>query len=387
MRKYITIFVKFFVIVSILIASLLYAEFTVYGLKYVKNYFFNYDNLKYAFPPGDGYHAPSPILPHTVHPPFLYRGKKFAKEKNPGTIRIIALGGSTTYGFCVEAKDTYPFQLEKILIEKGYNVEVINAAVSGYTTMHSLINYMLNLVYLEPDIIYIYHGINDVVIGDNPETFKTDYSHEMHALGSEWYEHSNIYTILQKRFSLFTKVKYRYLSLKSNLNRLFKFSPKSENPLRRPLDEYDPVNNILMETIISNIRHITVVAKEHNTELVYSTFASMYGATEKEKKELAVQMENQFGRKPNWFNKGIEKGRENRIALKLEFLNNEIVKLAGELNVPVVDIATIGKNAENFYDEIHQSPKGNKLQAEKISEILISNKMIHKESNSFEIKK
>jgi hypothetical protein len=370
-----------------LIASLLYAEFTVYGLKYVKNYFFNYDNLKYAFPPGDGYHAPSPILPHTVHPPFLFRGKKFDKEKDPGTIRIMTLGGSTTYGFCVETKDTYPFQLEKILNEKGYNVEVINAAVSGYTTMHSLINYMLNLVYLEPDIVYIYHGINDVVIGDNPETFKTDYSHVMHAIGAEWYEHSNIYTILQKRFKFFTKVKYRYLSLKSNVSRLFKFSSKSKEPSRRPNKAYDPVNNILMETIISNLRHITVVAKEHNTKLVYSTFATMYEASEKEKKKLAVQMKNQFGRKPNWFNKGREKGRENRIVLKLEFLNNEIVKLGSELNVPVVDIATIGKKAENFHDEIHQSPQGNRLQAEKTSQILISNKMIHKEANSFEIKK
>ncbi len=107
MRKCINILFKCFIILSILIASLLYAEFTVYGLKYVKNYFFNYDNLKYAFPPGNGYFAPGPILPHTVHPPFLYRGKKFAKEKDPETIRIITLGGSTTYGFCVETKDTY----------------------------------------------------------------------------------------------------------------------------------------------------------------------------------------------------------------------------------------------------------------------------------------
>lgn len=382
MRKCINISFKCFIILSILIASLLYAEFTVRGLKYVKNYFFNYDNLKYAFPPGDGYHAPSPVLPHTVHPPFLYRGKKFAKKKDPETIRIITLGGSTTYGFCVETKDTYPFQLEKILNEKGYRVEVINGAVSGYTTMHSLVNYMLNLVYLEPDIIYIYHGINDVKISDDPETFKTDYSHAMHDLGSEWYEHSIIYTILQNRFMFFTKLKYRYSSLKGSLSRLFKFSPKSEDSLRHSLEAYDPVNNILMKTIISNIRHITVVAKEHNTKLVYSTFATMYEASEKEKKKLEAQKKKQFGRKPNWFNKE----RKNLIALKLDFLNNEIVKLGNELNIPVVDIAAIGKKAENFIDEIHQSPEGNKLQAEKISQILIANKMIYKESNLLEIK-
>ena len=137
-----------------------------------------------------------------------------------------------------------------------------------------------------------------------------------------------------------------------------------------------------MKTIISNIRHITVVAKEHNTKLVYSTFATMYEASEKEKKKLAAQMKKQFGRNPNWFNEE----RENLIALKLDFLNNEIVKLGNELNVPVVDIAAIGKKAENFIDEIHQSPKGNKLQAEKISQILVANKMIYKESKSLEIK-
>jgi hypothetical protein len=62
-----------------------------------------------------------------------FRGDEFSKEKDDNTIRIFAVGGSTTYGFGVPNESSYPFLLQKKInslnLEK--KVEVINAGVAG----------------------------------------------------------------------------------------------------------------------------------------------------------------------------------------------------------------------------------------------------------------
>jgi len=52
--------------------------------------------------------------------------------------QIVAFGASNVSGFKVEPSQTWPAQLERLLQEKGYNVRVINAGLSGDTTTHML---------------------------------------------------------------------------------------------------------------------------------------------------------------------------------------------------------------------------------------------------------
>lgn len=49
-------------------------------------------------------------------------------------VRIVALGDSLTAGYGIPLADSYPSQLQNALRAEGYNVEVINAGVSGETT-------------------------------------------------------------------------------------------------------------------------------------------------------------------------------------------------------------------------------------------------------------
>lgn len=53
----------------------------------------------------------------------------FAADKN-----IVALGASHTFGKGVERGEDYPAQLENLLIQKGFEVQVINSGVNGQTT-------------------------------------------------------------------------------------------------------------------------------------------------------------------------------------------------------------------------------------------------------------
>ncbi|MCA9912721.1 MAG: hypothetical protein KC496_05215, partial [Anaerolineae bacterium] len=84
--------------------------------------------------------------------------------KPDGVFRIVALGGSTTYGLLVEPEQAYPAQLERLLREEyGYeNVEVINAGVIGYDSWNSVVNLEFRVLELQPDMIIIYHATNDI---------------------------------------------------------------------------------------------------------------------------------------------------------------------------------------------------------------------------------
>lgn len=114
--------------------------------------------------------APLPYLnyglspTHPDHNTLGYRGAEIAMPKPPGTFRIVALGGSTTYGtFIDHAEDAYPAQLERILRDDyGYtHVDVINAGVPGYKSWELFVNFAFRVLDLEPDMILIYAAVND----------------------------------------------------------------------------------------------------------------------------------------------------------------------------------------------------------------------------------
>lgn len=97
-----------------------------------------------------------------------YRGKEIAFDKKPGTKRILVLGDSFTFGVGIRDEETYPYQLEQVLKEKGYsNAEVVNA---GYADAFSPDSYYLYLkergIKLAPDIVlvgfFVYNDISDL---------------------------------------------------------------------------------------------------------------------------------------------------------------------------------------------------------------------------------
>jgi hypothetical protein len=92
-----------------------------------------------------------------------FRGPDIAVVKPPGVFRIVALGGSTTYGDHIARwEDAYPAQLEKILRQRHHAVEVINAGVPGYSSWEMLISFEFHLLDLQPDLLLVYEGINDL---------------------------------------------------------------------------------------------------------------------------------------------------------------------------------------------------------------------------------
>ena len=113
-------------------------------------------------PPGYVWLA-APNTPYTDRRGF--RLPELPDRKEPGKIRIAFLGGSTTQG----GYRPYPERTVAILNAAcGTNrYEALNAACSSYSTHQSLI-VLARLVFgLQPDLVCLYHGWNDVQIQED----------------------------------------------------------------------------------------------------------------------------------------------------------------------------------------------------------------------------
>ncbi|HRW20895.1 MAG TPA: GDSL-type esterase/lipase family protein [Bacteroidales bacterium] len=86
-------------------------------------------------------------------------------KKDNNCIRILAIGGSTTYGDGVKLPaEAWPKILENELNESivGSNIQVINAGLPWGTSAELLNHYIYQDRYLSPDIVIIHTGINDI---------------------------------------------------------------------------------------------------------------------------------------------------------------------------------------------------------------------------------
>lgn len=107
------------------------------------------------------------VLQHD--PVYRIRRTEPLRPRREVKLRILALGGSTTYdNALLREEDTWVYRLEsKLRADYGPGVEVINGGVGGYTLYENFIHYVTLLTYLQPDVVLIFSGINDV----NPRMF------------------------------------------------------------------------------------------------------------------------------------------------------------------------------------------------------------------------
>jgi len=154
---------------------------------------------------------PAPYVNYRLLPDYLKveRGRDFTThnaqgfrepfpigEKKAGILRIVCLGGSTTYGSGVKDNgQTYPAQLNRMLshdaayrIEGYRQCEVLNLGVGGYTSAEVLANLHFFALPLKPDVVLIQSAINDVA----PRLYdRFDFSYEhfrkpMEPLHANW---------------------------------------------------------------------------------------------------------------------------------------------------------------------------------------------------------
>jgi len=95
------------------------------------------------------------------------------ENKGAASVRIVAFGDSLTAGFELPPVAAFPAQLEKALKQRGHDVAVANAGVSGDTTSGGL----QRLDWAVPegtDAVILELGANDALRGVSPQTARAN---------------------------------------------------------------------------------------------------------------------------------------------------------------------------------------------------------------------
>jgi lysophospholipase L1-like esterase len=93
-----------------------------------------------------------------------YRGPEVPRQPEPGTVRIILLGGSTTHGYGVSDDETIDAYMRSILHERfpARRFEVVNLALDGYDSYQMLQRLQSDGLPMHPTVVVLNEGINDV---------------------------------------------------------------------------------------------------------------------------------------------------------------------------------------------------------------------------------
>jgi hypothetical protein len=126
--------------------------------------------IRNEYTPGwRGYHAGVMVRINSAG----WRGKEFSPQKTEGTIRILGIGDSFTFGKAVEEDDVYLVKLEQMLnVDIGPRYETINAARDNMSTASELAYLkQREMLKLKPDAVVLGFTVhNDAQVKNSKNT-------------------------------------------------------------------------------------------------------------------------------------------------------------------------------------------------------------------------
>ncbi|MBN1427519.1 MAG: hypothetical protein JXB07_03985 [Anaerolineae bacterium] len=203
------------------------------------------------------------------------RGELVAVPKPEGVYRILALGGSTTFGHGLTSDESWPTQMERILRDDyGYtNVEVVNLGVPGYYSLDSVVSLATRGLAHEPDLVVVYDGLNDAMIriyqdpqcygGDTP-LFGFGIDRGIWQPGGEELPTSTLYRFLAIRFGWMEDP----TAVNSRMASTGLCPPEPENIGRLDLLAQNPPSHFER-----NMRNMAALAQSGGAQILFSTFA------------------------------------------------------------------------------------------------------------------
>lgn len=297
------------------------------------------------------------------------RGEEIPLPKPDGEYRIVCLGGSTTYtSFVQDYRLSYPALLQNGLRQAGHeNVRVINAGLPGWTSYESLINFELRVLDLEPDMIIVYHAVNDLIMrlvwppsqyrGDNSGAkgpapgldrsippLERSTALRMAMIGMGLAESATVLdaTFIKTAASFFG---HRYM-----MEQHWRIYPSEffiQTPPRRILARNTPTY------FRRNIEHIVLIARHRNIQPLLATFA--YAERDADGDSLSTPL----------MRRGMDE------------MNEVLREIGREHDVPVFDFAALFPRDPNlFIGSVHMNRKGAQLKAEFFGKYLIDSKQI-----------
>lgn len=223
------------------------------------------------------------------------------EAKQPGTIRIVCLGDSVTFGFRVPVvwpdKPTefdpewlpFPMLLEKQLraANPGREIEVVTMAVPGYTSHQGLAWLQRDIARLKPDLLTVSFGWNDASLSDaaDRDAIRTNAS----AVAVRWLiDHSQAFAHATRW--LRTREANKQLAAKQA-------QPQSQPRPRRPSAR------VSQQEYLANMLAIERLAREHGAAVI--VIAAPYRDHSPEAPEADAMLEYRAALKSTMTERGI----------------------------------------------------------------------------------
>jgi lysophospholipase L1-like esterase len=278
--------------------------------------------LAYANKPGFENSGDPKRIIDIRHNSLGFHGPETTWEKPPGTFRIYCMGGSSTYGQTESSTEkTWPWRLQEFLqaASPERKIEVINAGCQGYSTFEGLINLELRGVEFRPDLVLVYHAINDMrcaltrnPVPDNTH-FRVNWPVERGDGVERLFERSRLYRVLRRWGT-------DWYQRRSNLGA---YAIRDYMLLEDP---YIATEERGFQNFRRNLVSIVAVARAHGAQVAFATEAMWLPHIEAARGYQAQK-------------RGLERIRE----LTLE--------VGRELDVPVIDSAPVVEGAAHKQQE------------------------------------
>ncbi len=262
-----------------------------------------------------------------------FRGKPFNAKKEKGVFRIVALGGSTTFGTSSKDGETYPEFLEKDLNSSGAKrYEVINAGIGAANIKEISELFRHEVIQLDPDEIVINSVFNNIYFS------------------GATYERKR--TLLQRLNQFLRRRSLFYMTLREKLSVM----------LHKPIDDLYKAS---MEQILYNFLH---------DEMFWRMQEEVFGDIIKLAKANGIKVA--LVKEPVMLCNSEEKNTWMLLDRKFEGVYKKeyalLDKVARDEGAAVIDASGAFNSSPDrdslFADGLHLTPKGNKYLAGLIAE-------------------
>lgn len=298
-----------------------------------------------------------------------FRGDYLGIPKPKGEFRIFMIGGSTTECLYLDDFESINAVLQNELqnrVAGARSFKVYNAGKSGDASDDHISMLVHRIVHLEPDMIIIFAGINDLLRSISNH----DYLHYVKKTNT--LEKYPFLYLLATEFQIPRRLYYALKGISvTEREVLEKITLKSDYKDKIALRKSAPVSNEKPGTdtkaYARNLKTMYGVAKTHANQLIFVTQQTTW----------ASSIDHEI---KNWhwllYRNGISY-REDFMNETLESFNDAMRQISKEYAVPLYDLAKlIPKSSEFFYDDVHFNVEGSRTAARELAKYMFQKSLI-----------
>lgn len=300
-----------------------------------------------------------------------FRGPDIVQPKPPSEFRIFMVGGSTTECLYLDDTMTTAYVLESFLagrLPHGKIAKVYNAGKSGDRSYDHLAMIGQRIVHLQPDMIIVFCGINDLTAA----IYNADYLHFPSGAKAELTFFAQVKLLLTE-FQIPRRLYYVYRSIfrpKSDVELLTAIGLKSDYEEKVALRKSQPVSDDFPRIDLihygNNLISIVGLARAHGVRVVMMTQATTWNS--KTDPGIADR---------HWasYRNGVTY-REDMLDSAMNLYNGIMREAGAAMDVPVFETALmIPKTRVYFYDDCHFNMAGARKAGELLGAFLLENNL------------